>query len=174
MGDLEIFSIRLKELRIKKMDMTQRDFSDLIKITQQSLSGYENNKIKPPIDIVKTIAVKCNVSIDWLCGLSDIENRETKLEKYSDIITMLLEIDSVVDLYPIDKVPYKDKEGYQTSGAAIVASDYVLNDFIKEWEKFKKLLHDRSIDESIYEACIEKVLRDSDINIKDAALPFTQ
>ena len=40
MGELEIFSTRIKELR-ETIGMTQNDFSNHIGIKQQTLSGYE-------------------------------------------------------------------------------------------------------------------------------------
>ena len=59
MGELEIFSTRIKELR-ETIGMTQNDFSNHIGIKQQTLSGYERGIMKPPIDVVKNIAEKCH------------------------------------------------------------------------------------------------------------------
>ena len=60
MGNLEVFSKRIKELRMS-LEMTQKEFSEYVGIKQQTLSGYERGIMKPPLDIAKEIAEKCNV-----------------------------------------------------------------------------------------------------------------
>ena len=66
----EIFSQRLRELRASK-EKTQAEFVEGLGITASALSSYEKNTKNPSINVVKRIAKKYNVSIDWLCGLSE-------------------------------------------------------------------------------------------------------
>ena len=91
MGQMEIFSIRLKQLR-EELKMSQRDFAKLVNITQQTLSGYERCVIKPPLDIAKHIADKCNVSLDWLTGLSNDKDREREIRNYKDVALMIIKL----------------------------------------------------------------------------------
>lgn len=63
-----------KNLRILRamMGFTQKEFAELLDIPQPSVSAYENNRNSPTMEVLINIAQKCNVSIDWLCGLSSI------------------------------------------------------------------------------------------------------
>ena len=74
MADFSIFSQRIKQLR-NKMQLTQKSFAAAVGTTPVTLSAYENNTKKPSLDIVKDIAEKFDVSIDWLCGLYKNNNK---------------------------------------------------------------------------------------------------
>lgn len=56
---------RIKEVR-KEMKMSQVEFSKILGITQDKLSKYENEKIKPPIKVLLEISRNFNVSLNWL------------------------------------------------------------------------------------------------------------
>lgn len=91
------FGERLKTLRSENMRMTQKEFSAFLKIPQPTLSAYESGKNKPTIDVVINIAKKCNVSIDWLCGI----------EKKSNISNMGDLISTFFDLYDANEFSFK-------------------------------------------------------------------
>lgn len=61
---------RIKELR-EDNDMSQEKLSKLLNIGQQTLSQYESNKRKLPIDLLEKYAVIFNVSIDYIMGLTN-------------------------------------------------------------------------------------------------------
>ena len=64
----EIFSARLKEVRIQT-GKTQKEFADMVESTAATISAYENATKNPSLEIVISIAEKCNVSIKlalWL------------------------------------------------------------------------------------------------------------
>lgn len=161
MGELEIFANRIKQLR-KSLDMTQKDFSEYIGIKQQTLSGYERGMMKPPLDIAKNIAEKCNVSIDWLCGLTDKKQYNEEIETYGDGIRLLLKLEKAFDIslsYDWIKL-----ESFQTMDcvATISFGNDKLQDFIREWEKMKKVHDDSTIDDEVYSLWIEKTLKKYD------------
>ena len=54
------FGTRLQQLR-KDMNMTQKEFAELLEIPQPSVSAYENNKNTPTMDILVTNTNRCNV-----------------------------------------------------------------------------------------------------------------
>ena len=62
---------------------------EIPRLKQQMLSGYERGIMKPPLDIAKNIAEKCNTSIDWLCGLSKKINYDDSIKTYGDAIQLL-------------------------------------------------------------------------------------
>lgn len=61
---------RIKALREDK-DIPQNDLCKEFNIGQQTLSQYENNKRKLPIDLLKRYAIYFNVSADYILGLTD-------------------------------------------------------------------------------------------------------
>lgn len=65
---------RIKKLRISKGD-SQNDLSNLLGLSQQTISSYENNTREPDIKTLITLSNYFNVSIDYLLGETDIENR---------------------------------------------------------------------------------------------------
>lgn len=164
MGEIEIFSTRIKELR-ESLQMTQTQFSGFIGIKQQTLSGYERGIMKPPLDVVKLIAQKCHVSVDWLCGLSDKQRTDDKPTTYSDILKILLDIDKILHFKIVD--PDLSRKDIWSSAKCIVFDSDTMSKYLKELGKFKDLLRQKSIDNDIYQACIEKLLRDSNINFKN-------
>ena len=66
---------RIKFLR-QKNNMSQEDLSELLGIGQQTLSQYEKNKRKLPIDLLISYSKIFNVSIDYIMGITD--NTEIK------------------------------------------------------------------------------------------------
>lgn len=64
-----IFSERFRQLRGHK---SQADFADLIGISRPTIGFYENGERLPDALVIAKICEKCNVSSDWLLGLSDV------------------------------------------------------------------------------------------------------
>lgn len=61
---------RLKELR-KEKNLTQKEMSVKLNVTQQTYSDYENNKTNPDIETIITLANFFEVSTDYLLGRED-------------------------------------------------------------------------------------------------------
>lgn len=62
--------VNLREAR-KEAGFTQRSIADILKISQQSYSDYENGKTFPDMQTLIAIADCLNVSTDYLLGRSD-------------------------------------------------------------------------------------------------------
>lgn len=187
MGELEIFATRIKELR-DSLKMTQKDFSEHIGIKQQTLSGYERGIMKPPLDIAKGIAEKCNVSIDWLCGLSDESGLQPEIANYKDIAIKIL------DLLKIDSFPYKfclellkedvDNHSFPELGerqyvrAIRLPEEPELLKFFETYEDLQRLLKDKKIKQHVIDTWLEGALEELSeipINIPEGIndeLPF--
>lgn len=147
MGEIEIFANRIKQLR-KSLGMTQKDFSEYIGVKQQTLSGYERGIMKPPLDIAKNIAEKCNTSIDWLCGLSNNQSIiEESIWTYADIIEFC----------------FADKVHIPRPSKAIleIISKFTKNmeSFLKELEHMEKLKKESLIDQELFDLWLEKTLK---------------
>ncbi len=63
---------RLKELR-KSRHITQEELGDMISVTQQNISKYENDVYEIPVDVLVKTSRCFNVSIEYLLGLTDIK-----------------------------------------------------------------------------------------------------
>lgn len=172
MSNLGLFSERLKELRTK-LGLTQKDLATKIGVTSASLSAYETNTKNPSLGVAIDIAQKCNVSIDWLCGLSENKDKNINIQTYADIVKFLLLIAEKVDtrihlqteeIQEMDYVSgyptYVERDFYE-----ILFNNGYLNDFIAEWNKMKTLHDDKIIDDDVYSLWIEKTLKKYNIAI---------
>lgn len=73
---MTIFTERLKELK-EQSGKTQLEIAKAIGITPQAFSYYMNGR-QPPFEILIKIAKYFNVTTDYLLGLSDFRNPESK------------------------------------------------------------------------------------------------
>lgn len=163
MGDIEIFALRLKELR-EQMKMTQKDFAAFIEVKQQTLSGYENNKVKPPIDILVNIAKKCNVSIDWLCGLTDKKNYDDTVKTYSDVIRLLLKIEEGINIVEAGyKLYFNQSNILQSWYGQLRLCDIKMTYFFKDWKEISQLHNIGTIDDNLYNLWINQQLENYNI-----------
>ena len=68
---MEIFQKNIIELR-KANKYTQKQVAEVLNITQPSYIRYENGKAEPSLENLVKLADLYDVSIDFLCGRSDI------------------------------------------------------------------------------------------------------
>lgn len=153
MGEIEIFSFRIRELR-ESIGMTQKGFSEYIGVKQQTLSGYERSVMKPPLDVAKNIAEKCNVSIDWLCGLSEQKKYSEEILTYADmfrLIAKLCSLRGISDDWEVLFQSYDDDfSRTRTECALLRSSDSRISSFFKDWEQMYSLYKEHTIDEHLY------------------------
>lgn len=161
MGDLELqdFANRLKQLRTK-LGLTQKEFSDKIKITASALSAYETNTKNPSIAVAKRISESFGVSIDWLCGLSDKMSNENSIKTYSDAIRLLLDLQSISNL---------NVEFIDTQYLTIVLMGFdneIINKFLQDWIKIKRLYDDGTISKDMFDPWLKTKLEELDKDIE--------
>lgn len=61
---------RIKDAR-KRRGLSQKVLAQRINKCPSAISGYESNSQVPPIDVLKSLALTLNVSIDYLAGLDE-------------------------------------------------------------------------------------------------------
>ncbi len=66
----------IKKLR-KERDITQEEFAEVLGVTYQSVSRWENNTCYPDIELVPVIAAFFGISTDKLMGVDEIAEKET-------------------------------------------------------------------------------------------------
>lgn len=140
MGDFSTLAQRIKSLRIS-LKLTQREFAKKAGCTAATLSAYENGSKSPSLEIVKGIAEAFNVSIDWLCGLSDKKDLEHQFQTYEDIVSVLFDIDDCTDM-----ILGSDSDSLCPF---LSFEDAPLNDFLNEWKDAANVLHNTSLSKEI-------------------------
>lgn len=55
---------------VRKAVCTQKELSEQIGISQQEISRYERGEIKAPINYIADVAAVCNVSVDYILGIT--------------------------------------------------------------------------------------------------------
>lgn len=136
MEQFNILAQRLKTLR-NEMNMTQVQFAKKMGFTQATLSAYENSQKKPSLDIIMDIAKKCEVSLDWLCGLKENKRETLEFTNYKDvalIILKLIEI-NVMELYekPVTQFPIPSMMQNKMLCCELRTNIKELNDFFQTY-----------------------------------------
>lgn len=166
MGDFSALALRIKELR-SSMKMTQKEFSTFVGCTAATLSAYENGSKSPSLEIIKGIAEKCNVSIDWLCGLSDKKSISNIPQTLADIFEMLFLIQeySEIQIYAHEdnvfirnsdnEISFLEKSTIHEIGF----QPYTIDSFMEDWQKMHDMYLSEKIDEEVYSLWKEKTLK---------------
>lgn len=72
------FSKRLRLIR-EERNQSLADAAKILDTTKSTLSRYENGKVDPSINVAIEYAKRLGVSVDWLAGVSDINNRDNDM-----------------------------------------------------------------------------------------------
>jgi len=67
-----MFAQRLRETRAM-LGLNQKTFAARLRVSQNSLSNWENGKYLPDVMSLLLICKEANVSADWLLGLPAME-----------------------------------------------------------------------------------------------------
>ncbi len=65
------YAERIRALR-EDHDKTQAEIAELLKIGQRTYCDYELGKTRIPVDSLIVLAKLYNVSMDYICGVSDM------------------------------------------------------------------------------------------------------
>lgn len=76
-GDIMKYNERIRELR-EDNDFNQSQIAEILNVGQKTYSDYELGKTRIPIDSIIKLAKHYNVSVDYICGVSNIKNEYPK------------------------------------------------------------------------------------------------
>ena len=117
---------KLQALR-KNLGYSQKDFAEFLGVPQPSLSAYENEKNSPTTEVLINIAKKCNISLDWLCGLSEDTNKQyeiSELKDLAEVIYKLLEVNEIsFDIKVNDKVDIETEDNRWYTQLTVYGND---------------------------------------------------
>lgn len=79
---ISIFAARFSELRGER---TQAEFAQFLGISRPTVGFYENGERIPDALLLRQIAEKCEVTTDYLVGLSDVKTTDRDLQAINNI-----------------------------------------------------------------------------------------
>lgn len=167
MDTMQSFAQKVKKLRTEHK-LTQKDFAESIGTTQVTLSSYENGNMNPSLEIVRNIAIKYNVSLNWLCGLSQKKSLQDKITTYSDAFSLLVQLCTTKYIFDdcyflnmalLDETPGQEDVTFQS------CVDINIFTFFKEWDKIYTLYKDGTLDEKFYNMWLEQTLEKYNVPI---------
>lgn len=150
---MKIFAERLQSIA-RERDLTQKDLAQLCGVSQGAMSSYLRGEKLPLISTACEIAAALGVSVAWLCGESmpDIQPRT-----YAQLIEQILLMVDVAHIVVETDRPPMTEARYEN--IALVSVDPVIVSFFKDYHRVKALYLDGTIDQEMYDAWIEKRLR---------------
>ena len=76
-GDYMTYIERIRALR-EDNDFNQTEIAEILNVGQKTYSDYELGKTRIPIDSIIKLAKHYNVSLDYICGVSNVKNEYPK------------------------------------------------------------------------------------------------
>lgn len=150
---LTVFAQRMKQAREAK-SLKQNELAKAVGVTPTTISAYEKsddegNGKKPTLENAQAIAEKLEVSLDWLCGMSDNVSTSytdfTAKEYFKSLITVLMETSSVFD---------------DTLQNGIVLQNPDILRFAKKISDLINVYRAGSIPDDLFDVCVEKIIND--------------
>lgn len=83
------FPKRLRKVR-EEFNYTPKEFAKYLDINLQSYYTYERGQAVPSFDVLMHIAEKCNISLDWLCGIAATQTFTKEKMDVSTVLSQLL------------------------------------------------------------------------------------
>ena len=170
MNNLTILAQRLQQA-MRERNFTQKKLADLVGVKPATISAYlkhttgrDGKGVNPSLAIVIDIAKKLEVSLDWLCGISE-KNITKKPDDaplwLNDYLEDLVHVIRQGKLYVVEIHSNIENERGDTeiiSNLYIQADDSVLDGFLKEYKKLYDLGHSGTLDESFVETYTQALI----------------
>lgn len=86
-----MFNKRLRELRLERK-MSQEELAKKLNISRQAIANWETERGEPSISFLLQLAEFFNVSMDYLCGYTDIKVSYYKYKKLCRYINKCVEL----------------------------------------------------------------------------------
>lgn len=84
---------KIKEAR-ESAGYTQKELAAIIGVAPNTFHGYESGKHDPKSDYLQKIASACDVTVDFLLGITDAPNAKTpangERDRYADIVVKVM------------------------------------------------------------------------------------
>lgn len=162
MADLSLFGHRVKQLR-QELALSQRDFAEKIGVTASALSAYEKGQKNPSVNVAIEIATAYHISLDWLCGLKDVENK-FEPDEYTpfDLISAL---SGLIQLQSNGLL--QSKENTEPVVDLLVVEG-PLQEFLYEASQIETLFLNGALSEKTYNLCIDELIANTAETLKQS------
>ncbi|MGG3800639.1 helix-turn-helix domain-containing protein [Metabacillus fastidiosus] len=107
-----MFGERLRELR-KERKLTMKELGQKFSLAESTISGYENEKRKPDLEMINSFADFFEVSSDYLLGRSPYIQKVGRARRTSEKIDTLEEINELVREHGIEDAGFFDIEEWK-------------------------------------------------------------
>ena len=143
------FGERLKAIREEK-GLSQTALAKILGCTSATVSSCEKGTNLPSLELAKSIAESCNVSLDYLCGLSESKRTLGKAGDYAEAIEQLAYVGEIMHFNI-----YVDNGGY-----VIRPTSEVVQDFLPEWADMLKICNNGSLGKKVYHLWLKEKLQE--------------
>lgn len=92
---LPTFTKRFRELQGER---TNTEFADYLGLSRQTVGFYCNGDRIPDAVVLRHIAEKCKVSVDWLLGLSEVQSTDATIQQICKFTGLNEEVISVLKM----------------------------------------------------------------------------
>lgn len=156
MENIDIFSKRLKETRIRK-NLSQSALAEKIHITAATISAYENSdetrRKKPTLENALAVADGLEVSLDWLCGLKETPDNTPEKNSSRENVPLTDVLKELVDITKLNGAveiisSHRASEAYQNTTQITIWESKIAN-FMDSWQKIVKLYREGTITQSM-------------------------
>lgn len=165
---LELLKDRLHEIRSQN-NLTQKEMASKLGVKPATYSAYESGKNNPSIYVLMKIVELFDVSLDWLCGLTEnktISGKES-IETYSDVIKILCEINDKINIEIFTSENLDEESGRSPSlHYGITFRDDTLDGILKDWANMLHLLNSDTITKNLYTLWIYDMINKYDYEIE--------
>ncbi len=151
---------RIKELKkIKKLK--QDDLINLTGTSRVTISNYEQGKVKPPIDFLMKLSAYYDVSMDWLCGLSDNtggRNIETYADLFAQLQVICQECNVEISTWTEECGGFYNNSVEYYKHLRIDIDDNLLASSFEEYDEMRNLKDKHTINEHLFNLWLEDKL----------------
>lgn len=83
------FSVRIAAVR-KQMGLSQEEFSELVNMSRRTVAAWESGDRTPSFSTLSDVADKLNVSVDFLLGRSDVQNKKQPAVQDGELLDKII------------------------------------------------------------------------------------
>ena len=159
------FGKRLREAR-QNANKSQRELAEAVGISSQMVSAYEKQERKPSIEVAAALAGELGVSLDYLCGIQNVQPKKFIYEPLSEMLSYISQISGYFDCScAVKKVILSEEESYEVQCgdcewetvteedvAVLYIKDHHVTDFVRNWIKMYSLYEEKVISIEILKA----------------------
>lgn len=159
------FGKRLREAR-QNANKSQRELAEAAGISSQMVSAYEKQERKPSIEVAAELAGELGVSLDYLCGIQNVQRKKFACEPLSEMLSYIAKMAAYFDCScSVRKISLSEEECYdvqcgedeyetvtEENVAVLYINDHNVTDFVRNWIKMYSLYEEKVISIEILEA----------------------